>query len=167
MIKTKRKLWTHKHIKDVSCTACTTFSGPPCIHCCVCRTSLALFSNRVRVSYTGYHSSTACNEWFSSPMIWLSWWWLNRSVLFNYQFSLAPTGYDTIRDAILRCAQKLTWVSLIYHTEPTTKKWKTEKAICSEVSVTSELLWNVKQDQNAGKSRVTECPSQKVPKTPA
>ena len=25
------------------------------------------------------------------------------------------------------CAQKLTKVSLIYHTEPTTKKWKTEK----------------------------------------
>jgi len=34
---------------------------------------------------------------------------------------------DTIRDAILTCAQKLTRVSLIYRTEPTTKKWKTEK----------------------------------------
>ena len=33
----------------------------------------------------------------------------------------------TIRDAILTCARKPTCVSLIYHTEPTTKKWKTEK----------------------------------------
>jgi len=35
--------------------------------------------------------------------------------------------YDTIRDAILTCAQKPTRVSLIYGTEPTTKKWNTEK----------------------------------------
>jgi len=35
--------------------------------------------------------------------------------------------YDTIRDAILTCARKPTWVSLIYRTEPTTKKCKTEK----------------------------------------
>ena len=31
--------------------------------------------------------------------------------------------YNTIRDAILTGAQKLTQVSLIYRTEPTTKKW--------------------------------------------
>jgi len=36
-------------------------------------------------------------------------------------------AYDTTRDVILTCAQKLTRVSLIYRTEPTTKKWKTEK----------------------------------------
>jgi len=35
--------------------------------------------------------------------------------------------YDMIRGAILTCAQKPTRVSLIYRTEPTTKKWKTEK----------------------------------------
>ena len=40
--------------------------------------------------------------------------------------------YDMIRDAILTCAQKLTCVSLIYHTEPTTKKWKTEKKLKSK-----------------------------------
>ena len=40
---------------------------------------------------------------------------------------MVTIGNDTIRDAILTCAQKLTKVSLIYHTEPTTKKWKTEK----------------------------------------
>jgi len=36
------------------------------------------------------------------------------------------TGYDT-RDAVVTCAQKLTRVSLIYRTEPTAEKWKTEK----------------------------------------
>ena len=37
--------------------------------------------------------------------------------------------YDTIRNAIPKCAQKLTLVSLIYRTEPKTKMWKrrTEK----------------------------------------
>ena len=35
--------------------------------------------------------------------------------------------YDTIRDAILTCARKPTLVSLIYPTEPTTKKCKIEK----------------------------------------
>jgi len=33
----------------------------------------------------------------------------------------------TIRDAILTCARRPTWVSLIYRTETTTKKCKTEK----------------------------------------
>jgi len=36
-------------------------------------------------------------------------------------------NYDTIRDAILTCARKPTWVSLIHRTEPTTKSVKTEK----------------------------------------
>jgi len=37
--------------------------------------------------------------------------------------------YDTIRDAILTCARKPTWVSLIYRTEPITKSVKTEKKL--------------------------------------
>jgi len=50
--------------------------------------------------------------------------------------------YDTIRDAILTCARKPTRVSLIYRTEPTTKKCKNRKTksskqICSEVTVNS------------------------------
>ena len=51
--------------------------------------------------------------------------------------------YDTIRDAILTCARKPTWVSLIYCTEPTTKKCKnrkktkSRKQICSEITVNS------------------------------
>jgi len=45
-----------------------------------------------------------------------------------------------MRDAILTCARKPTWVSLIYRTETTTKKRKTEKLkskkrICSEVAI--------------------------------
>jgi len=50
------------------------------------------------------------------------------------------TVYDTIRDAVFTCAQKLTRVSLIYRTEPTTKKWKNRKSkkrICREVLVNS------------------------------
>jgi len=39
---------------------------------------------------------------------------------------------DMIRDAILMCAQKVTWVNLIYHTKPTTKKWKTGKLKCKK-----------------------------------
>jgi len=35
--------------------------------------------------------------------------------------------YDTIRDAILTCARKPTWVGFIYRTETTTKNCKTEK----------------------------------------
>ena len=37
--------------------------------------------------------------------------------------------YDTIRDAILTCARKPTRVSLIYRTEPTTKKCKNRKKL--------------------------------------
>ena len=50
--------------------------------------------------------------------------------------------YDTIRDAILTCARNPTWVSLIYRTQPTTKKCKNRKTksrkqICSEITVNS------------------------------
>jgi len=40
--------------------------------------------------------------------------------------------YYTIRDVILTCARKPTSVSLIYRTEPTTKKCKTEKKLKSK-----------------------------------
>ena len=40
--------------------------------------------------------------------------------------------YDTIRHAILTCARKPTWVSLIYRTETTTKRCKTEKKLRSK-----------------------------------
>ena len=35
--------------------------------------------------------------------------------------------YDTIPDAILTCVRKPTWVSLIYRTEPTTKRCKNRR----------------------------------------
>jgi len=59
------------------------------------------------------------------------------------QIQLPLVRHDTIRDAILTCAQKPTRVSLIYCTEPTTEKWKTEKlknGLCSEVTV---KVWGI------------------------
>jgi len=47
--------------------------------------------------------------------------------LSNIVYGSNFTKYDTMRDAILTCARKPAWVSLIYRTEPTTKKCKTEK----------------------------------------
>jgi len=65
------------------------------------------------------------------------------------------------RDVMLTCAQKPTWVSLIYGTEPTTKKWKTEKLrskkrICLEVSVNGpgnpwSQSWRLRWEGFAGK----------------
>jgi len=40
---------------------------------------------------------------------------------------------DTIRDAILKCAHKLTYVSLIYRTEPNTKKWEKTKKLKTDM----------------------------------
>ena len=77
------------------------------------------------------------------------WFWSIFNMLIygvNYAVALTTnamlTAYDTIRDAILTCARKPTWVSLIYRTEPTTKKCKNKKnksrkQICSEITVNS------------------------------
>ena len=51
-------------------------------------------------------------------------WWHLRSC---DDASYDTIRYDTIRDAILTCDRKPTWVRLIYRTETTTEKWKTEK----------------------------------------
>ena len=67
------------------------------------------------------------------------------SFAFTSIFNHTATGHPkyTIRDAILTCARKPTWVSLIYRTEPTTKKCKNRKKtkgrkqICSEIAVNS------------------------------
>ena len=45
---------------------------------------------------------------------------------------LSQVRYDTIRGAILTCARKPTWVSLIDRTETTTKNCKTEKKLKSK-----------------------------------
>ena len=44
----------------------------------------------------------------------------NVERMFAYAYD--TIRYDTIRDAILTCARKPTWVGLIYRTETTTKK---------------------------------------------
>ena len=49
-------------------------------------------------------------------------------IKWQYKFALYDTiRYDTIRDAILTCARKPTWIGLIYRTETTTKNCKIEK----------------------------------------
>ena len=50
--------------------------------------------------------------------------------------------YNTIRDDILTCARKPTQVSLIYRTEPTTKKCKTEKVKTDMLRSNSKSLGN-------------------------
>ena len=62
----------------------------------------------------------------------------------NARWQRFPSCYDTIRDAILTCARKPTRVSIIYSTEPTTKKCKnrrkktkSSKQVCSEITVNS------------------------------
>ena len=70
-------------------------------------------------------SSTACWQW--RLKIAESTGWIGVHFSTNPLEILWSGNYDTIRDAILTCVQKLTWVSLIYRKEPTIKKWKTEK----------------------------------------
>jgi len=60
-------------------------------------------------------------------------------------FKIAPDSYryDTIRDAILACAQKLTYVRLIYRTEPKTKKRKKEEEkVKTDIGKQSEDKWS-------------------------
>ena len=69
---------------------------------------------------------------------------VHATVGYDSVFPMQHVRYDKIRDVILTCARKLTRVSLIYRTEPTTKRWKKQeknrkakKRVCSEVSVNS------------------------------
>jgi len=52
---------------------------------------------------------------------------LIRMQISSYKLCLHMIRSDTIRDAILTCARKPTWVGLIYRTEKTTKNCKTKK----------------------------------------
>ena len=65
---------------------------------------------------------------------------LNSKAQPSYSVSYVSSFYYTMRDAILTCTQKPTWVSLIYRTETTTKKWKTEK-LKSEKRTRSEVAY--------------------------
>ena len=60
-----------------------------------------------------YRDQTICVTVLANPNPWR--WLSSPSELWSY---------STIRDAILMCARKLTWVSLIYRMEPYTEKWK-------------------------------------------
>jgi len=57
---------------------------------------------------------------------------VHATVGYDSVFPLQHVRYDKIRDVILTCARKLTRVSLIYRTEPTTKRWKNRKKLKSK-----------------------------------
>ena len=69
--------------------------------------------------------------WMTDPNFCLAPTRLNHTWKQHISFTCSTIRYDTIQDAILTCSQKPTWVSLIYRTEPTTKKCKTEKKLKS------------------------------------
>ena len=83
-----------------------------------------------QIKYTEAISSSSTRKllWFEITNMLIAVFENNLRVLFIIIFgSTLFVHYDTIRDAILTCAEKPTWVSLIYLTEQTTKKCKTEK----------------------------------------
>ena len=89
---------------------------------CYCEATASV----MKVTETGYKSSAKSTETTDAVcrlkgMPLLSQW------TFNAPVSQRSSSYDTIRDAILAWARKPTWFSLIYRTETTTKKCKTEK----------------------------------------
>ena len=111
-------------------------------------------------SFMAYPCSAwlACLFYGSGKWKMTLYWFLNKSfqtmrlLCCFVQFSNNTPGtgstqvsYNTIRerDAILTCARKPIWVSLIYRTEPTTKKCKNRKKtksrkhICPEITVNS------------------------------
>jgi len=75
---------------------------------------------------------------------------LNGGVLAWYH----TIRYDTIRDVILACARKPTWVSLTYRTETTTKKCRTEKVKsingCSQKYRSGESVESVRKKKKEG-----------------
>ena len=63
-------------------------------------------------------------------------------VMLEERFILT-TSYNTIRDAILTCAHKLTLVSLIYYAEPETKKVEKRNKVKSKKRIRSEVSVNI------------------------
>ena len=64
----------------------------------------------------------------------------------RHHYRRAHVRYDTIRDAILTCARKPTWIGLIYRMETTTKnvKQKNWKAKADMLEVTVKV-WGIMQ----------------------
>jgi len=72
--------------------------------------------------YDSCHLQADWQEPGSAPELYT----LCNRVCATFTFLILVTIHDTIRDAILTCAQKL---SLIYRTEPTPKSGKKEKKL--------------------------------------
>ena len=66
----------------------------------------------------------------------------NKSEFYWNGWTNQARFWNTIRDAILMCAWKPTWVSLIDRTETTTKKCKTEKLKMDMLRSNSKSLGN-------------------------
>jgi len=83
---------------------------------------------------------------------------LDFGTAFHLDYGGRDLRYDTIRDAILTCARKPTRVSLIYRTEPTTRKCKTKKTkklkrICSEKKQLKTVLPHTVDFSSLSKSK--------------
>jgi len=65
--------------------------------------------------------------------VWLELNWADDSYLLTgWDSCIVRQWWHTIRDAVVTCTQKPTWVSLICCTKPTTTKWKTGKLKCKK-----------------------------------
>ena len=73
-----------------------------------------LYRNRTDGRTDGRTDNRPCSAYYAGSV--------NKCI--NTGVKWTCSRYDTIRDAILTCAQKPTWVRLIYRTEPTTKSGK-------------------------------------------
>ena len=86
------------------------------------------------INTSSFHRSPVMSEERMRPGLRLgSSLWASFIILILLVGGIELNILDTIRDAILMCTQKPTWVCLIYRTELTTKKCKTKKRICWSV----------------------------------
>ena len=74
-----------------------------------------------------------------------------RSFTCYYEKSTVMIRYDT--RCCLSCAQKLTWVNLIYRTEPKLKKWKREKL---KIETLGEFMETVLKKKRLWRDRFVE-----------
>jgi len=83
----------------------------------------------VRLNYAWVHLyiQRSINEWLANANAWPRRIFAHPTLLGALAFLSQWKRYDTIRDAILTCARKPTWVSLIYRTEMTTKSVRHKK----------------------------------------
>ena len=111
--------------------------GPPFPRPFVPPTSKSWLRHWARAPWNGHYKAFPCPCLLTR--LTLYWWIYQTTFLLSCSLFLAPTKRDTIRDAILTCARKPKWVSLIYRTETETKS---VKQISSEVglSVNSHVI---------------------------